>query len=1122
VLESLVPIAAWIRRLYRSSSRRGRTLPAARRWNKALRRPRYESLEIRRLLTVTASITPAGALSVQISGTDTAVITEGSEGEVMVEDDAGETVFAGPQAASVTSITVSPDGGGDVADLTQLGASRDFTKLATLTVKSGADAKTLVSGTISTSGDQNYDTAVVLMGDANLTSASGMVAFTNSIDGSFSLATSGVQVAFAGPVGSAASLANLNVQGSGKTPIDLNAPLVHTTGAQLYQSAVTLTTDTTLISDTDAIQFYSKVDGAFSLSATDAVNTLFGDAVGGAAPLTSLNTGGAGTTFLSANVTTSGAQAYNQAVQISDNIALTTTSGGSVSFVSTLDDSVELEAPVGLTIDTTGGRTSGLFGQTQFNGKVGASQALAALTVTTGGPLTIGHQINTIGNILLSVAESSPATPGDDLTVAAGGALVSTAGKVELRAGDNLSLAAGSSITAAAVTLRGDFDNNDALGGTTLLLAGDIHSPTVTVLVGNGNNTINLAKTLADTSTSITTGSGNNTFHVSSAAPASGGTLSSLAGAVIVNGGAGFNSMLLDDRGDSAAISGTLTSSSITGLGMAAGITYSNLQRLVFQLASGASLSIPDTAASTAVVVNGGERVDLGGISGGLDSLLGAIAINGIGALNLDDAQASGGHTYDISDGFIVRSGAAQQAALDLAAVPGRMGVMFSQVAAVTINAGPQNNTFDVFLPLAKGQVTRIDGGSGAHNELHVVGSDGAPNTAVIGNFGSGDLIQVRDIECIAMYGAPDQTNSFINQTSIPSILIGGMKNDTLFGGSGPDVLFGGSGNDLLVAGGTAGSPGTDFTFADLLPAFLPNGTLNINVSDAAAYPSQSGTKIIDGGGGVVVFFNAGTGVMDAGNVTYMECDLPGSRALLQSIFNQALFANACLDMLDRPPTPPSSAGTRAALVNDSPFVAQAFQDILGRPVDPGSLSFWTGQLAGGLSRLAFASALLHSDEYDRLVIASAYSKYLGRSPDPAASDFWTAQMRRGLTDQGLEADLIGSAEYYARAGGTDTSWIDRMYSDLLGRPADAAGEAYWSGKLQSGVSRDAIAFSIANGAEADQQTIVSDYTRYLGRSPASSDINYWLNQLSAGATNEDVIASFVASDEYFARAGGI
>ena len=189
---------------------------------------------------------------------------------------------------------------------------------------------------------------------------------------------------------------------------------------------------------------------------------------------------------------------------------------------------------------------------------------------------------------------------------------------------------------------------------------------------------------------------------------------------------------------------------------------------------------------------------------------------------------------------------------------------------------------------------------------------------------------------------------------------------------------------------------------------------------------------------------------------------------------------------------------------------------------DPGSLSFWTGQLAGGLSRLAFASALVHSDEYDRLVIALAYSKYLGRAPDPAASDFWTAQMRQGLTDQGLQADLIGSAEYYARAGGTDTSWIDRMYSDLLGRPADAAGEAYWNGKIQTGVSRDAIAVSIGNGAEAGQQTIVSDYTRYLGRSPASSDINYWLNQFAAGATNEDVIAGFVASDEYFARAGGI
>jgi hypothetical protein len=130
---------------------------------------------------------------------------------------------------------------------------------------------------------------------------------------------------------------------------------------------------------------------------------------------------------------------------------------------------------------------------------------------------------------------------------------------------------------------------------------------------------------------------------------------------------------------------------------------------------------------------------------------------------------------------------------------------------------------------------------------------------------------------------------------------------------------------------------------------------------------------------------------------------------------------------------------------------------------------------------------------------------------------FWVAQMRdHGLTDERLEAGFIGSAEYFAHAGGTNVAWVDRMYMDLLGRSADAAGEAYWVAQLQAGVQRADVAYGFAASLERERQHVAFDYSHYLGRLPDPQGIDYWVLQFALGQTNENLIAGFLASDEYF------
>lgn len=1086
------------------------------------RRPLGEALEQRRLLTVTASVDATGGLQIQISGTDTAVIADNpfasGPSNVIVKDASGNTVFTGPAANTITGITVTPGGTSDAVDLTQVGASPDFTKLATVTVNAGTGMQVLVSGTITASGDQTYDAAVNLQGTTSLASTAGHLILAGTVDGAFSLSTSGAATSFEGDVGKSAALAGLSTAGA----VDLNASLIDTSGAQLYQSAVTLTTDTTLISSGAGVQFFNTVDGAHSLTITSAVRTDFDGDVGELTPLTSLTVDGAGRTHFGANIGTTGNQTFQQAVELDANASLTTI-GGNVTFASTIDGNSDSLAQFALSIDTTGGGTAASFGQTHFDANVGSNTPLSTLTVTTGGPLVISHLITTVSNQLLSVVGSSAASPAEDVAVAAGAAMASTTGMIELRAVGNVTIAAGSNVTATAITLRGDFDNAGPNGGT-LLLAGSLNAPTVNVFTGNNNDVVNLATTLANTTTTVTTGSGTDTINISSAAPSLSGVLSTIAGAVNINGGGGLTALNVGDGGDQAGSFGSLTSNKIFDLGMpgglSAGITYSNVQQIALQLSTAAneSLLIESTAPGTNVSVMGGNTISVFGGTAGLDQILGSVSVNGASSLSLKDELNAAGHTYDVTSTFVERISASSEAAT-LATAGDPVTLSYANIGALNINGGTQNNIFNIFLPLPSGTTLHINGGSGSDNDLNLIGSDAATNNAAVGDFGSSDPIQAENVDCLTMYGALNQSNIFVNQTSISSILIGGMMNDTLLGGSGPDVLFGGSGTDLLVAGGTAGSPGTDFTFANLLPAYLPSGMINPNVLNPAVYPNYPGTKFINGGGGVVVS-GPGSAVANASMVFTLDCDLPGSRMALQTIFNQALASNMCLATLTSPPAAPAGVTSFAEVASFSSYINQAFEDVLGRPADDAALAYWSGQLAGGLSRAAFANTLTHSGEYYQRFVAATYSKYLGRSPDAGGLAFWASQMQQGLSDATLEADLIGSAEYFARAGGTDRAWVDALYHDVLGRAADQQGESYWIAQLQSGVSRTTAAYRLLTSAEHEAQIITADYQHYLGRLPAASEVNYWIGQFESGATNEDLIAGFIASDEYVARAG--
>jgi hypothetical protein len=90
------------------------------------------------------------------------------------------------------------------------------------------------------------------------------------------------------------------------------------------------------------------------------------------------------------------------------------------------------------------------------------------------------------------------------------------------------------------------------------------------------------------------------------------------------------------------------------------------------------------------------------------------------------------------------------------------------------------------------------------------------------------------------------------------------------------------------------------------------------------------------------------------------------------------------------------------------------------------------------------------------------------------------------------------------------------MYVDLLGRPADAQGLNYWVQQLQAGAKPSDVAYGFAASPERESQRIQGDYQSLLGRPADTTGLNYWLNAFLNGSTNEDLVGGFVGSSEYY------
>jgi len=203
-----------------------------------------------------------------------------------------------------------------------------------------------------------------------------------------------------------------------------------------------------------SISLAGPVDGPFALTANSAGATNFGGAIGGTTRLASLTTDAGGTTVLSGgSVKTTGDQIFNDAVTLSANTTLDSSSSGAI----TLAGAVDAAAAGGssLTVNTAG--------TTTFSDAIGGVRALSSITTNASGTTAInGGSVQTTG----TQTYNDPVTLGANTTLT--GTLVTLAqvtGNTK-----NLTIAGDTSLTGQVA----DVANLD-VSGTTLVGAGRDH-----------------------------------------------------------------------------------------------------------------------------------------------------------------------------------------------------------------------------------------------------------------------------------------------------------------------------------------------------------------------------------------------------------------------------------------------------------------------------------------------------------------------------------------------------------------------------------------------------------------------------------------------------------------------
>ncbi|HEY4377630.1 MAG TPA: fibronectin type III domain-containing protein, partial [Acidimicrobiales bacterium] len=168
-------------------------------------------------------------------------------------------------------------------------------------------------------------------------------------------------------------------------------------------------------------------------------------------------------------------------------------------------------------------------------------------------------------------------------------------------------------------------------------------------------------------------------------------------------------------------------------------------------------------------------------------------------------------------------------------------------------------------------------------------------------------------------------------------------------------------------------------------------------------------------------------------------------------------------------------------------FIKQQFHDFAGRAPTSAEITSWTNSLVNGTKAPEQLIDSLRTASYWEPTlgpIIRLYSAYFLRNPDTGGLTFWLGKFRGGESLADISQFFSKSAEFKARYGALDnTGFVNFVYLNVLDRLPDAAGGAFWVGRLDAKVTRGRVMIGFSNSDEyaAQQAKVVAVIDLYYG-----------------------------------------
>ncbi len=363
----------------------------------------------------------------------------------------------------------------------------------------------------------------------------------------------------------------------------------------------------------------------------------------------------------------------------------------------------------------------------------------------------------------------------------------------------------------------------------------------------------------------------------------------------------------------------------------------------------------------------------------------------------------------------------------------------------------------------------------------------------------------------------------------------------------------------VLVAGGGAPGPETNLNGQILSPPYLFDGDQLAarpeisSAPDQVRYNQQFDIQVSADvekvtfirAGAVTHSFNSGQRFMELevtgeGSTRTVTAPANGNVAppgtyLMFAIDGDGTPSVAALVDID-PGEPDPDTPTPTDDRSDAVFVADAFQDVLGRSATPSEAAEAMNTLATDGRSQVLADLLLDpsAEGQSRAAIARLYRAFFLREPDLGGFDYWYQQsVLLGYDPNPISYSFSIQPEFANRYGDVSNSqFIDLVYLNLFDRTPDPDGKAYWLDLLdRNELNRGQVMIWFSEGKEnkhnVDGRVLtVNTYRALLGRMPSDTEVAAWQHKLNprtgtpAGNPERvvELIDAITATPEYTQR----